>query len=131
MRILSRDRSSWIEIKRLDDDDFVTYSCSAQIGDFSGRNDSITLVGAPGFCAELAEFDRTRRGEIVLEGGEDFRFVIRSLDTSGHLWVGVRIVRYTFLPTPGVGEPLSFSGGFEFDPEHATRLFADLKAVLR
>ncbi|MGD9253892.1 MAG: hypothetical protein PVG92_08175 [Holophagae bacterium] len=130
MKILSSDRSSWIEMERVGDDGFVTYSVAAAIGGFSARHDAITLVGVPQFCAKLAQFDRTRKGEIVLEGGEDFRFVIRSLDASGHLWVGVRIVRYTFLPSPGVADPLRFSGGFDFDPEFATRLFADLRALL-
>jgi hypothetical protein len=84
MKILSSDRSSWIEIERVEDDGFVTYSVAVAIGGFSARHEAITLVGVPEFCAELAQFDRARKGEIVLEGGEDFRFVIRSLDASGH-----------------------------------------------
>jgi hypothetical protein len=131
MKILSSDRNSHIEIERMDSADFVNYSVSVEIGDFTARHDSIVLSDVTGFLDRLHQFERTRCGEVILEGGEDFELLIRALDEVGHLWIGIRIVRYTFLPTPWVGDELRFSGGFIFDPEFANQLFANLRGILR
>ena len=130
MRISSIDQASHIDFQPRQDIDFINYSVEAQIGDFSARHDSIVLSDVGGFLSRLDGFAQSRTGEVVLEGGEDFWFLIRAIDTVGHLWVGIQIVRFTYLPGPSIGDPLSFSGGFEINTEYANQLFSDLRAML-
>jgi hypothetical protein len=128
MRIESEDRASFIELERRDEGGFLVLAASASINEFTARNRSIIVSDAPAFLREMASFEASRRGAIALQGdAQEFELRIRSSDRLGHLYVGVSITRWHALER----EPLHFSGGFFYDAEYATSLFAELRALLR
>jgi hypothetical protein len=128
MRIVSQDKASLIELDRRDEGGFLVLAANASIGEFTARNRSAIITEAPRFLRDMAAFEASRSGAIALRGAEqDFELRIRARDRLGHLYVGVSIARRRSLEL----EPLHFSGGFDYDAEYATRLFAELRDLLR
>ena len=128
MRIESDDKTSFIELERRDEGGFLVLSASASINEFTARNRSVIVPNAAAFLRDMASFEARRRGAIAFQGSEqEFELRIRASDRLGHLYVGVSITRWHALER----EPLRFSGGFFYDAEYATRLFAELRALLR
>jgi hypothetical protein len=129
MRIQGRERDSFIEFDRRDEGGLMVVSVDASIGDFTARNRSVVIEDATPFLRELDMFEKTRQGHASLRGIEDeFELRLRSLDNAGHFWISIRITRR---PSPQDGpEPLMFSGGFPFDADYATGLFAGLRDLL-
>jgi hypothetical protein len=128
MRIDSDDKASFIELERRDEGGFLVLAACASILEFTARNRSIIISDAPAFLRDMAAFEASRQGAIALQGTEqEFELRIRATDRLGHLYVGVSITRWRALER----EPLRFSGGFLYDADDATRLFADLRALLR
>ena len=132
MRITSQDGTSFIELERRDEGGFLVLAVHASIAEFTARNRSTIIADASSFLRDMAAFEARRTGAIALRGDEqDFELRLRAYDRTGHLWVGVSIARRSSSPRGENVEPLQFSGGFVYNAEYASQLFADLHALLR
>lgn len=132
MRITAhKDQSAFIEFERREEDGYAIFDVRAELAGFRACNPGIILVRVPDFLCQLSEFERTRRGEAVIEGTEDFRLSIGALDTAGHIWTGFRISRQVYHLGGGRTLPLTLEGGFEYNSEFTNQLVRDFRVLLR
>jgi hypothetical protein len=131
MRIESQDRRSHIELERRDEGGYLVLDVAAALDEFTGHLRSVIVADAPAFLRDLAAFEASRQGRISCHGDEgEFELQLQAQDRLGHLWVGVSLARGLHRPRSDILEPTRLSGGFAFDAEHSTRLFAELRDLL-
>lgn len=131
MRIESQDGTSFIELERREEAGYLLLDVTAALRQFRGSSRSHIVEDGAGFLRELAAFEASRQGAVVLRDDEQsLELRIRAYDRLGHLWVGLSLRHGNPGPRGEQIEPSLLSGGFIYDVEHAARLFAGLRALL-
>lgn len=130
MRFQTPDGSSFIQLDRRDEDGYAIFDVTAVIEGFSGRNKGVIFTGCTEFLRQLRAFDAKREGTVTLEGTEQSRLTIATIDGAGHMRVDVRLCRYSYQPGPRT-TILTLEGGFVFDVEFANSLFKEMHELLR
>ncbi len=129
IRISGERPDEWIQFTSMPEISAISFHVTACMGGRTVSNNSLAVLGVDGFLAALAEFERTRSGEAVLEGTYDFRLVVRPYGRTGAAWLGFRLVEYLFLEDRTQGRHV-LEAGFVIAGESVGRLFRDLKGLL-
>src|SRR6266540_3405844 len=83
-----------LSIRRYDGDGTIFYDLTATLQRRSVNNDAVSFWPVPAFLASLESFERSRRGEAVLDGTYDCRLVVRPHSLRGDAWLEFSVCEY-------------------------------------
>jgi hypothetical protein len=107
MLITSPNRKTTLRIERCDTDEYLAIEVKVAIEDVRLSTEA-SFFTAQQFLAELAEFERTRRGTATLDE-PGVMMVIEPLGPTGAAWLRFRVCR--FIPIMDVREEVEPTGG--------------------
>ena len=129
MRITGTDADTWLELEPVSGISDRTFAITAATCGYRVANDSVTLLEADAFLADLARFEASRRGDARLEGTYEFE-----MDLTPHQGRGDALLRFRVVdPLPPVGNVFGacrLDGAMVLPGESLGALAAGLRRLL-
>ena len=129
LTIRGRQSGDYLRFKPLPELSLSSFEVTASVSGRSVTSDSLCLLGGPEFIAALRAFEKTRNGEAVLVGTDDFRLAIGPFGATGAAWVAFALTDGFPLPTGGRGRHL-IEAGILLDGEFVGELVRNLSNLL-
>ena len=70
------------------------FRVSANSDSHAMSNPRVFLESTASFLKELASFEQSRKGKVVLDGTEDFQFSVEPDGRSGAVWISIVLKKY-------------------------------------
>lgn len=136
------DAQSSIEINRVEStppgvqgEGEARFEVKVKAGGFEGRNEKVWTAREEieRFPQSLRQLADSRRGSAELRSmsPDDFIFVVRLVDTSGHIVIEGQVARHYYVATKTVSRTNSIQFSIDFDPSRLPNLLAEFEEIAK
>ena len=129
MTISGPKQNEWIRFKPLPDISATSFVVDACLGRRNVSTD-LSLLRTKEFLLGLEEFERSRNGQVILEGTYDFRLLIEPHGGTGAAWIAFHLSEKLWLENQTFGLDV-LDADFPLIGEHVGQMVRDFKKLLR